>query len=469
MTRHKGGSAVLDMEALAEWMPPPQSIAICAVSGGLDSMCLLHLLDNWCRMYGGTLTAAHFNHALRPNAARDEAFVRDWCADHGIACVTGRGDVRACAKEEGLSMEEAARKLRYAFLREEAEKAETRHASADTAGVSIYTAHHLNDSAETVLFNLIRGTGIRGLAGMSHRRDGIVRPLLDVTRAELEAYAAAHGIAHVEDESNADSGAAARNLIRLKVLPLLREINPQAERHIHAAAAQLRIMDQALEAQAREKISDLDFRDGYAALPLSILREAGEALWPRIVLYALDRLGVGRKDYGTAHLDAIRNLWMAPGRGRRVDLPHGVTARREGERLILERRPAPFKTVALEPGKSIQWGAYRMMLTSPAGGMPTEGSGGGVLLLAKKGVIRVGPCPPGARLALPGAKGSRTVKRLCLDRRISLTERDALPAFYINGELAAVWRLGVDAAFVPNGTAVHTIQIFPEKQDVSGK
>ena len=156
-------------------LPGPGSPALCAVSGGLDSMCLLDLLDRWCRKRDGRVVAAHFNHRLRgAEADRDETFVRDWCAAHDIAFVSSSGDVRGLMEREGLSLEEAARKLRYDFLRQEAEKL-GQH-------IKIYTAHHADDNAETILFNLIRGTGVAGLTGMAYQQNGICRPLLDVTR-----------------------------------------------------------------------------------------------------------------------------------------------------------------------------------------------------------------------------------------------------------------------------------------------
>ena len=195
--------------------------ALCAVSGGLDSMCLLDLLDRWCRERDGRVVAAHFNHRLRgAEADRDETFVRDWCAAHDIAFVSGSGDVRGLMEREGLSLEEAARKLRYDFLRQEAEKL--------GQYIKIYTAHHADDNAETILFNLIRGTGVAGLTGMAYQQDGICRPLLDVTREELAAYAAARHIPHVEDTTNADPGAAARNFLRLEVHAPLEADQPQS-------------------------------------------------------------------------------------------------------------------------------------------------------------------------------------------------------------------------------------------------
>ena len=208
---------MLTVQTIAPLLPRTGT-AVCAVSGGLDSMCLLHLLDIWRRERGVSLLAAHFHHGLRPTADRDAAFVRDWCGERGIPFVWERGDVREYAAQKGLSIEEAARELRYAFLRK------TAAAYPDSL---IYTAHHAGDNAETVLLNLIRGTGISGLTGMKARRDGIVRPLLDVSRGELEAYAAACGIPHVEDETNADRSAALRNRVRLDLLPLLRELGTQ--------------------------------------------------------------------------------------------------------------------------------------------------------------------------------------------------------------------------------------------------
>ena len=132
---------------------------LAAVSGGMDSMCLLHLLHTWGRQQGIAVTAAHFNHQLRGTASDgDEAFVRSWCADNDVPFVCGREDVRGLAEREKLSMEEAARKARYAFLRQAAGER------------LILTAHHADDNAETMLLNLLRGTGLKGLTGIPQER-----------------------------------------------------------------------------------------------------------------------------------------------------------------------------------------------------------------------------------------------------------------------------------------------------------
>lgn len=422
-------------------LPRAGQRVLCAVSGGLDSMCLLHMLKAWCEERGGQAAAAHFNHRLRGGAAdRDEAFVRDICARWGIPLTVGREDVGEYAKREGLSIEEAARNLRYAFLRRTAEEGACKR---------LYTAHHADDNAETVLLNLIRGTGLTGMTGMDWEQGGVCRPLLSVTRAELEAYAARWEVPHVEDETNADPEAAARNLLRLQVMPLLKELNPRAVEHICRTAGYLRTADESLEEDALNRLAHVRTRGGRAALSVDALFDAPEAVRPRMLLELFDRLGVGRKDVGAVHLEALLTL-AGEGRRRvegRISLPHGITARHAGGRLILETRPQDLAEVRLLPDSPLRWGDYTLTLLDHP-----EGEGLALRRLKKK-AWTVAPCPPGERLTLPGARGSRSVKRLCLDGRISLEERDRLPAIYVEGELAAVWRLGVDTAFAPEGGA----------------
>lgn len=436
-------------------LPEEGERVLCAVSGGVDSMCLLSMLDAWCRARGGQVVAAHFNHQLRGDAAdRDEDFVRGICKQWGVPLTAGRGDVRAFAGREGLSVEEAARTLRYAFLRQAAE--------AEGCG-RIYTAHHADDNAETVLLNLIRGTGLRGLTGMDWRRGVLFRPLLGAARDELEDYAARWQVPHVEDDTNADPGAASRNLLRLQVMPLLRELNPRAAEHINQTAGQLRTADRSLEEEARRRTARAEVREGRVCLPAEALLRAPEAVGPRMLLRLFDLLGVGRRDIGAVHLNALLEMVRRTERGRegRLSLPHGVTARYCRRQLILETRPQPLTTVQLTPGRPLRWGDYTLTLLD-------RPEGAGLALRdrtpGESRAVAVGPCPPGGRLTLPGSRGGRTVKRLCLDRGVSPEERDRLPAVYAGDELAAVWRLGVDVEFLPEGDAVRFIKIEKNRE-----
>ena len=427
---------------------------LCAVSGGLDSMCLLNFVSRWAAENGRTVIAAHFNHRLRENAAEDEAFVRKWCAEREISFVSGSGDVRAAAVREGLSLEEAARNLRYAFLRETADRLDCR---------VILTAHHADDNAETVLMNLVRGTGLKGLCGIPCRQGNVLRPFLQIPRETLERYAAEQDLSHVEDETNRDPEAAVRNRLRLQVMPILKEINPRAAEHMGATARQLDTVDRSLDEEALRRTARMEVQDGRVTLSWETLTEAPWSVRPRMLLRMFDLLDVGRKDIGSVHLDAILDMARRTNGGEsRLSLPHGVTARSSRGWLILETRPQTLTEVELLPGKPLRWGDYTLTWLDHCEG---EGIALRPRFRTERPRITVGPCPPGERLTLPGSRGSRSVKRLCMDRKIGLPERDRLPAVYADGTLAAVWQLGVDINFLPEGTECRFIQVLKQTEE----
>ncbi|MCM1150094.1 MAG: tRNA lysidine(34) synthetase TilS [Butyricicoccus sp.] len=219
-------------------MLPDGARILCAVSGGADSVCLLHLLKSG----GADVVCAHFNHRLRgAESDRDERFVRALCEKLGVECLTGAGDVARRAAENSIGTEEAARALRYEFLFESAEKC-----GADR----IATAHNAEDNAETVIMNLARGAGLRGLGGIPPRRGKIIRPLLQTTREEIIAYLAENGLGHVEDSTNA-ADAFARNRLRHHVLPVLRQQNEAAVLNIARAAELFRADEEYFREAAR--------------------------------------------------------------------------------------------------------------------------------------------------------------------------------------------------------------------------
>ena len=223
--------------------PLPSGRVLCAVSGGADSVCLLHSCLRLTHGGDTTVCAAHYNHCLRGGESdRDERFVRSLCASLGVELRVGRGDVAAYAREHGMGTEEAARELRYAFLEE----------AADELGCGyILTAHNADDNAETMLMALVRGSGPRGLAGIPPRRGRILRPMLGATRAEIEAYLAENGLEHVEDSTN-ECTDYTRNRIRKLCMPVLREINPRFAEAAARAGALLREDDAYLSSLAAD-------------------------------------------------------------------------------------------------------------------------------------------------------------------------------------------------------------------------
>ncbi len=199
---------------------PLGSTVLVAISGGPDSLALLHALWTEGAAHGlADVSAAHLDHTFRgAESAAEAAWVAAWCAEREIACEVGTADVAARAKADKVSKQEAARAARYAFLEE---------AAARVGADWIATGHTRDDQAETVLMNVLRGTGTDGLAGIPAVSGRVVRPLLDVSRAEVEAYCAAHGLTPRRDPSNLESKAYTRNRVRLELLPqLAQEYNP---------------------------------------------------------------------------------------------------------------------------------------------------------------------------------------------------------------------------------------------------
>ena len=246
---------------------PREGRILCAVSGGADSMCLLHLLHS----RGRDVVAAHFEHGIRgEESLRDAAFVQSWCRERGIPCVTGHGDVPVYAREKRLSLEEAARALRYRFLEETA---------AEQNCAWIATAHNGDDQVETVLLNLTRGAGALGLRGIPPCRGKIIRPLLGVSRREIEDYLEKNAVPHVEDSSN-ESDDYSRNRIRRRVTPVLREINPGLNEAVGRTARLLAQDEDCLSGLAKDFIDR--FYDG-ESLPGKELLALHRAVASRVI------------------------------------------------------------------------------------------------------------------------------------------------------------------------------------------
>ena len=393
---------------------------LCAVSGGLDSMCLLDFL---LRQEKIQVAAAHFNHGLRgETACRDEAFVRDYCAARTIPFVSGRGDTRELAEQEGLSVEEAARNLRYAFLREAAEGYD-----------AICTAHHADDNAETMLLNLLRGTGSMGLAGIPPVRGKVYRPFLEVTREELAAYAHAHHVPHIEDETNlADD--AARNVLRHNVLPVLKELNPRAIENMSRTARLLREETDGMEAMAETLSAQAKTTANGLTIQTDLLTAAPAA--KRAVLRMMAQVSGHRKDLTARHVEAV--LALQP--GQQVSLPYGMIACRTAAELRIEiTKPLEGET-AIQLDETARFGDWAVTIE------PCEG---GNLSLPEDAELCLTRWRRDDGMTLPGAKGRRSLKRLCADRGLSPAERDALPVLRVNGHIAAVPHMGTDCFFAP--------------------
>lgn len=399
-------------------MLPQGGLVLCAVSGGRDSMVLLHLLCALAKEGGFRIAAAHFNHQLRPTAGRDEAFVRDWCAGQGISFQAGSGDVAAYARETGTSLEDAARQLRYRFLEER----------ADALGAArIATAHHREDNAETLLLHLLRGSGLGGLGGIPPVRGRIVRPLLEASRAEIDAYAAAHRIPFVEDETNQEA-VCTRNRLRLEVLPLLEELSPGCAGRMAGTAALLREEEAHLQREADALLPEA----ADSVLPAPLLNRQDGAMRRRLVRAAGLRLGVSLSREQVAAI-------LALGSGGHLDLPGGLYACRNPHQLVLRRQETLPPPLALHPGEQ-DWGPWRVLVrrsTDP----PVEGLDT-VALRSPQAALSIAVWDGAGRLKVEN--GSRTIKRLFADRGIPVERRAEHPAVCLDGIPAAVFGVATD-------------------------
>jgi len=230
-----------------EQLLTPGCRVIVGVSGGTDSMALLDLLT----LLGYQCVAAHCNFHLRgEESLRDANFVQRWCQSIDIPFLSVDFDTRQYAADRKLSIEMAARELRYDWF-------EVIRQQQDAEAIAV--AHHRDDSVETLLLNLIRGTGIKGLTGISPKRGHVVRPLLCVTRSEIEQYMNERGLPAVLDSSNSDEQIL-RNAIRLRLIPLLEELNPSVREAIHRTSQHLaeaaKVYDNAISQQSAAVMQD---------------------------------------------------------------------------------------------------------------------------------------------------------------------------------------------------------------------
>lgn len=307
---------------------------VVGVSGGADSICLLHVLFLLVEEYGLKLVAVHINHGIRgEEAARDEQFVAKFCAEIGIEYRSFYYDVKKLALEEGLSVEEAGRKVRYSAFSEICREYQCN---------KLAIAHNKNDNAETVLFHLFRGSGIRGLSGMEAKRlmaeenseVRMIRPLLCVTREEIEEYLDKESIEYIIDSSNLTEEYT-RNKIRRRILSYATsEINPQSVNNITEAAKVLKEIEEYLDSNIEMSFerSVMQSEDGLR-LKVEELNAQPTVIQKGVVRRILEQLAKTRKNLEAKHVEAVLEL-MERQVGKQVNLPYHIVAEREYETIL---------------------------------------------------------------------------------------------------------------------------------------
>jgi tRNA(Ile)-lysidine synthase len=423
-----------------------------AVSGGADSVAMLLALTELKRLLGLRLMAAHLNHHIRGNEAKKDAeFVRTLAAKLKIPFVGGDADVPRLAKSRGLSMEMAAREARYEFLADAARKK-----GADM----IVTAHTADDQAETVLLKLCRGAGPRGLSGIPRETaiNGmrVVRPLLDVTRVEIESFLRQRKQAWREDRTNRDT-AYLRNLVRHELLPMLESrLNPGIRAALIRTADILREEDDLLDALARTVlVAPASGRHG--ALEITKLAKQPLALRRRAICLWLSDSGVPRDAIDFGSIERVEKLmaqkkgsgrvevagaWLVRRRYNRIEIVHPTSAISGSWSAMLK---VPGRTILKEMGLrisiSLKPGLVRQK-NPRLGRLPAFAS----LRRRRSKSLRllVRSWQPGDRMKPFGMKGSKKLQDIFVDEKVPATERNNVPVFECDGEI--VWIPGYRVA-----------------------
>ena len=297
----------------------PGDTVLVALSGGADSMALLHVLYSLKDGYNIKILAAHFNHGIRGGEAkRDENFCVEVCKDLGVELFVGSADIPALAKDKGMGIEECGRKERYAFFERVAPEAK------------IATAHTLSDCEETFLFNLARGASLKGLGSIPPVRDNIIRPLIYCSRADIENYCAGNGISFVTDSTNL-SDEYTRNGIRHNIVPQLKKINPSFDSAFERCLCNLREDEDLLDTLSLSVLENAKTENGWLAESLNAVHPS---LKRRAVAKIIEEITAEKPQ--AHHIEAVCDILSHGGStqivtGASLFVYNGVLSKEESE------------------------------------------------------------------------------------------------------------------------------------------
>lgn len=438
-------------------MLTPGDRVLVGVSGGPDSMALLHLLHRLAAELQIELGVAHLNHCLRgPWAERDAAAVACTAAAMQRPLHVRRARVMNVQQRLGLSLEEASHRVRYAFFRK---------TMADAGYNKLALGHHQDDNAEQMLMVLLRGAGPRGLSGIAPVRDNrIIRPLIHARRSQIEAFIAKEGIACVQDESNHDLRFM-RNRIRHHLLPLLAaDYNPRIGEHLNRLADILRTEETWIDGLVTDPYRKARLHRHATCITLSAGRisQAHPALARRLIRKALQELCGSLRRITFCHLQSVLNLLANDGAEKALHLPNGIRVRRSGDQLTIclfepDRRgraeatfqkpapagreiPTPFPAAVeiAAMGVELRFSLCRPRHLPPWGDVGPDRAY--VDLDRLNLPLTVRPAAAGDRFTPLGAAGSQKLKKFFIDHRISRQARANAPV--LTDQHGIVWLIG---------------------------
>lgn len=445
---------------------PAGQTVVAGVSGGADSLTLLHMLHRLSDRMNFHIHVATLNHQLRgEESAADAHFVQAIAHEWGIPVTADQVDVSALAHDEHLGIEVAARLARYRFLAQVAQV---------VGATRIVVAHHVDDQAETVLMRLLRGVGTRGLAGMSmlslvpgHPDLLLIRPLLNITRTQIEAYCQQHKLTPRTDSTNQDTKLL-RNAIRQNVLPYLMKFNAQLSQTLNRLAETSAIDNDYLDQRLQQFVDThtLSISPKQIGFSLYDFRDLHPALQRRLLIWSLAKLGVTEDLSHDRILDAVE-IGLRGRQGALSLLGNGFHLRVDYDRLVIEQAVAKPETelplllddseiVIAVPGLTPlnNW----ILQTSFA---PLVGDKVGRLALTPDARLTLRPRRAGDRFAPLGMSGhTQKIDRWMINRKIPLAIRDRIPLLCVDDKIAAIcldtgWIIG--EAFAANDNSPYVI------------
>lgn len=393
-----------------------------AVSGGEDSMALLHFTANFCARFRIKAVALNVEHGIRgANSLRDSAFVKDYCKTHAIPLLEYKVDAPKKAKADKIPLEQAARILRYECFFDA-----VKSGKCD----AVFTAHHSSDNLESVLFNLFRGTGIKGLSGIQDYNNVIYRPFIKVSKAEIKEYVRENAIPFVNDETNYCIEYT-RNFLRHNVIPKIKEVFPEAEKSVLRLSETLKEENAFLDALAKDA---LNCRDGGFYIPT----DTPKAVMARAVIIALKNLGLTH-DYEKIHVDDVCSLCEKEN-GKTVSLPLNIKAAKEYDKItIYKDRSRENETAAIPFTVGVHALNGRTINVTPCGKITDEE--------LKKGLFAdIDKIPDGAmiRFRKKGDRftkfggGTKSLSDYFTDKKIPLKDRDGVLLVANNGDVLVI-------------------------------
>ncbi len=403
------------------------------LSGGADSVCLFHAFLDLSSKMEFTFAAAHINHQLRDTAGRDEDFCRELCKKYGVEFFSKTVDIKREAESAKMSEELYARNVRYDFFK-------------SLGFTKIATAHNRNDTAETLLFNFMRGSALSGLSGIPYRRENIIRPLLDIKKQDILEFCKLKGFDFVTDETNFEA-LYTRNKIRLNLIPKIeRDFNKGFVDVVTKNAELIRDDAEFLDSLAQKEYTGKIVLESFLKLPVPLKR--------RVLQLAVRDSANMFENSGSVYIEDILAICEKNETGKSIDLPNGFCAKIEYGRLIIEKKQE-IKNFCYKIEEDVvlnipEIGKALVMKRSEDGNIHLDNTDGLVVRSKREGDVF---CPQ-------GMTGKKKLSDFFTDKKIPKAERTKIPILEQNGEIVAVLGHRCDRRFC--GKTAYKIEIMED-------